>query len=110
MSQIALDQWERSFRAAAKADRYAIRRDHLRRLGLPDAPELLLEGTIVAARTCCLYMEMDSLDSRDFKQLLEMQPYDPADSTNARYPFTFAIGGYIYARVLVEPDSRLLTW
>ena len=108
MSHIEIARWERSFRAEAKADGYAILRDHLRRLGLPDSPELLLEGTILAIRGCFRYTVMDGLDSRHFERLLEMQPYDPAESTDACYAFTFDIAGYIYARVLVEPGFKTL--
>ena len=108
MWQRAIDRWERSFRVAAKADGYAILRDHLRRLELPDSPELLLEGTMLAVRAGCLYMDLDNLDSKYFEQLLEMQQYDPADSTNARYAYTFDICGNTYARVLTESGSKAL--
>ena len=37
-----------------------------------------------------------------------MQHYDPANSTNARYAFTFDISGKSYARVLVEPGFKTL--
>jgi tetratricopeptide (TPR) repeat protein len=106
MSQIAIDRWERGFRAAAKADGYKILGDHLRRLELPDFPELLLEGTILAVRACCAYMDIDGLDRKYLRNLLEMQQYDPADSTDARYAVTFDISGTTYARVLVEPGLR----
>ena len=89
MSQRAIEQWERSFRAAANADGYAILRDHLRRLELPDSPELLLEGTILAVRAGCAYRLWDRSDGKHFEKLLEIQHYDPADSTDARYAFTF---------------------
>ncbi len=92
-------QWERKFRAAAKADGYAIFRDHLRRLELPDSPEFLLEGTILTVRACCGYRLLDSSDGKYVDQLLEMQHYDPANSTNARYAFTFDISGRSCARV-----------
>ena len=106
MSQKAIERWERSFRAAAMGDGYAILRDHLRRLELPDSPELLLEGTILAVRAGCLYMDLDNLDSKYFEKLLEMQQYDPADSSNVRYAYTFDICGDTYARVLAESGSK----
>ena len=92
MSQQAMDRWERKFRVSAKADGYAILRDHLRQLELPDSPELLLEGTI--------HMVQAFGDT----QLLEMQQYNAVDST-ARYAFTFGCGN-TYARVLFEPGFK----
>ncbi len=101
-------EWERNFRAAAKADGYAIFRDHLRRLKLPGSPKLLLEGTILAVRATCGYRLMDNSDGEHVDQLLEMQHYNPADSTNARYAYTFEIFGDTYARVLVESGSKAI--
>src|SRR3954464_3426912 len=89
MSQRAIERWERDFRAAAKADKYAVLRDHLQRLELPDSPELLLEGTIRAVRACSHYSALDHQDDEQFDQFLEMQRYNPADATDARYAFTF---------------------
>jgi hypothetical protein len=103
-----INQWERNFRASAKADEYAVLGDHLRRLALPDSPDLLLEGTIRAVQACLTYATLDRPDGKNFIPLLEMQQYDPADSRNTRYAFTFDLGGKAYARLLVEPGFKTL--
>jgi hypothetical protein len=46
ISEDILDQWEKDFRTSAFADGISIFRDHLRRLDLPDSPQLMFEGTI----------------------------------------------------------------
>jgi len=103
-----INQWERSFRASAKVDEYAILRNHLRRLGLPDSPDLLLEGTIHAVQACKDYSTLDRPDGKNFIPLLDMQRYNPADSQDARYAFTFDLGGKAYAMLLVEPGFRTI--
>ena len=54
--------WERRFRAEAKIDDYAFFRDHLRRLDLPDKPELVIDGTILVMRDCEAYWKLDQRD------------------------------------------------
>ena len=92
--------WVRTFRAAAKADDYAIFRDHLRRLGLPDEPLLLQEGTIHFVVMWSAFFSLGRTES--FARLLKMQTYDPAQATGARYAYTFDLCGKAYARVLVD--------
>ena len=93
-------EWARTFRAAAEADDYAIFRDHLRRLGLPDEPLLLLEGTIQFVVFWNSYFSLGRAES--FAPILRMQTYDPAQATEARYAYTFDLCGKAYARVLVD--------
>ncbi len=107
MSQRAIDRWEREFRAAAKADKHAILRDNLRRLELPDSPELLLEGTIHVVRACSHYYALDHGDDEQFDRFLDKQPYNPGDSTYARYAFTFDLWK-AFGRVLVEAKVQTL--
>ena len=95
-----LGAWARTFRAAAEADDYAIFRDHLRRLELPDEPLLLLEGTIHFVVMWSAFFSLDRTES--FARLLRMQTYDPAQATEAHYAFTFDLCGKAYARVLVD--------
>ena len=45
-TKLVLAQWEKYFRADAKADDYRIFQEHLRSLGLPEKPNMLLDGTI----------------------------------------------------------------
>lgn len=103
MSESPIETWERGFRAAAKADHFAILTDYLQRLGLPDSPELLLEGTICAMRACSHLS-----DGVRFQQLLDMQRYNPVDSTVGRYAFTFDLCGKAFVRILVEPKFQTL--
>ena len=42
-----LEKWESEFRSDAKADNLAQFEDHLHRLGLPNEPEALLQGTVL---------------------------------------------------------------
>ncbi|MDB5387909.1 MAG: hypothetical protein JWM11_3555 [Planctomycetaceae bacterium] len=105
---VDLNEWEEAFRAAAEADDYAIFRDHLRRLGLPDEPLMLLDGTIQFVQ---MWNGFTSLARRDaFTSLLEMQTYDPALSSEAVYAYTFDLCGMAYARVLIESKYGTLDW
>ena len=108
MSQRAIAKWGRDFRAAAKADKHAILRDHLRRLHLPDAPKLLLEGTVQLVRACSLYTDVDHRVDDQLEEFLELQQYNPADASEAQYAYTFDIHEKAYARVLVEPRVQIL--
>ena len=100
------DAWARTFRAAAEADDFAIFRDHLRRLGLPDEPLLLLEGTI---HFVVMWASFASLDQPGgFDRLLAMQTYDPEQATDSCYCFTFDLCGRAYARVLVDTGFKNL--
>jgi hypothetical protein len=94
-------RWAQDFREAAKADGYVILRDHLRRLGLPDNPELLLEGTIHAVQACLSYA---IIDCQSYSGFLGMQKYDPAEAADAMYAVTFDLCGKAFARVLA-PSS-----
>lgn len=109
MNEELLDQWEQDFRTAARADDCAVFREHLRRISpeenlnrllQPNEPELMLEGTICVVRMCSAYATVDNL-AKKFGQFLNMQKYNPAEATDARYVFTFDLCGKAFARVLV---------
>lgn len=97
----AVDRWERDYRTAARADDYAAFRDHLRRLQLPDEPELMLQGTIGIVRQYAGYAVLDDRDE-ELDQFLELQVYELRDANPDVYCFTFDIRGKSYARILVE--------
>jgi len=107
VSEDPLDKWESDFRAAAIADGFAIFRDHLRRLDLPDEPQSMLEGTVRVMRMCAAYLAVDNRDGKS-SELLAMQTYNPAEATGACYVFTFDLCGQAYARVLVETKVQTL--
>lgn len=107
MTGSELARWEKGFRAAARRDRSAVFRDHLRRLGLPDQPELMLEGTIGMLRQLVGYAEIDGFSDK-FRELLAMQTYDPRKAEGARYVFTFNVCGKAFPRVLVHSKYQTL--
>ena len=88
-------RWEQGLRKAAKADKYAILRDHLHKLDLPDNPELLLEGTIHLVRACLAYASIDGQSPGGF---LEMQKYDPGEAVDAKYAITFDLCGKAFGQ------------
>lgn len=94
-----LVRWEDSFRTAAMADDYAVFRQQLKSLGLPQKPKLMLGGTILMLYKIAAYYE---LDSRKFGRFLRMQTYDPSKAEGATYAFTFDVFGKAYPRMLVE--------
>jgi hypothetical protein len=100
-----LEKWEREFRKAAKADKLVLFREHLRNLALPDEPEKLLEGSILAVRACCAYAGIGGQSSDHF---LAMQEYHPSKGSDAKYAFTFDLCGKAFARVLVPSDIRVI--
>lgn len=97
MPKDLLKEWEREFRNDARADSLALFRDHLKKLGLPDKPKQLLEGTILVVQACCAYA---SIDGRSYDDFLTMQTYDSAGNSKAKYAFTFDIFGKSFARIL----------
>lgn len=97
--------WEKSFRAAANTDNYALFKTHLHRLALPEKPKLMLEGTILAIQATMAYTIMDGRVI-PLEQFLNMQQYNPDDAPDARYVFTFDLHGKASARVLA--DEKLI--
>lgn len=104
-SEDPFERWEHDFRRAARADGFAIFRDHLRRLDLPDDPQSLLEGTICVMRGQAAYLAMDDREEAS-RGLLAMQTYNPAESTGARYALTFDLCSKAFARILVEAKFK----
>lgn len=102
-TRLALAQWEKSFRADAKADDYRIFQQHLRSLDLPEKPNMLLDGTIVFVQMCAAYLE---LDGQEVIQFLERQTYDPRKSNDMPYQVTFDIHRKAYARINLPASLR----
>lgn len=103
----ALQEWAEEIRAVARADKLSVFRDHLKRLGLPDKPKLLLEGTVQIVSFCAVYAAIDGQEER-FIDFLNLQKYDPSKAPGARYAFTFDVIGKTYARVLVDAEVNVL--
>lgn len=104
MSDANLKRWVLKFSKDAEANKYVLFREHLRKLGLPDNPELLLEGTIQVVIACAAYA---SIDGQSFAAFLKMQSYDPAEAADAKYAFTFDLCGKAFARVLVATKGAI---
>ena len=102
-TKLALAQWEKSFRADAKADDYLIFREHLRRLDMPEQPNMLLDGTVVFVQMCAAYLELDGQEVIEF---LERQTYDPRKSSDMPYQVTFDIHRKAYARINLPATLR----
>ena len=105
MPNLALQDWERDFRTAAGADLCGILRDHLRFLELPGKALSMMEATVlmVHASAACY-----TSDGRSYDDFLAMQEYNPAQSPDARYAFTFDLYGRAHARLLVASEIRAI--
>lgn len=102
-TKLALAQWEKSFRGDAKADDYRIFREHLRRLDMPEKPNMLLDGTVVVVQMCAAYLELDGQEVIEF---LERQTYDPRKSSDMPYQVTLDIHRKAYARINLPASLR----
>jgi hypothetical protein len=103
MTEDGVTAWQSRFRKAAEADQMNLLREHLRKLGLPDEPELLLKRTLLMVPMALAYRNMDGDDSETF---LDMQTYDPSRARNACYALTFDLYERAYARILVDESLR----
>jgi len=97
--------WENSFKAAAKADKCRLFREHLSWLSLPNKPKLMLEGTIFVMQAVARYSKIDRIPIEPF---LAMQQYDPGNVPDARYVFTFYLAKNVFARVLIGDQKSPL--
>ena len=104
-AQIALAEWEASFRAAAQADGYRVFQTHLESLDLPNDPSLLLDGTIRIVQMCVAYL---AIDEQQFVQFLKQQQYAPCNVPDSLYMVTFDIHGKAYARINLPASLRPL--
>ena len=105
MPNLTLQDWEREFRTAAGADLCGIFRDHLRFLELPGKAISMIEATVLMVHASAACYTSDGRSCDDF---LAMQKYDPAQSPDTRYAFTFDLYGHAYARLLVGPEIHAI--
>jgi len=96
--------WEKAFRADARADKYRVLSDVLKRLGLPDKPRLMLHGTVDMVRACCAYNRIDN--NGFFETFLRLQTYAPDTVADNLYMFTFDVFGKAYARIIVNEKCQ----
>ncbi len=105
MPELNIIDWQLKFEADAAADDYAIFREHLRSLGLPEEPTSMVKSTILMVQACAAYAE---LDGQSLDRFLRMQTYDPSRSEKGGYIFTFDVHGRTFARLLVDPAISIV--
>jgi hypothetical protein len=105
MSQHAFSRWASRFRRDATKDNMALLRKHLQRVGLPDEPEKLIEGTIMYMSGCCAYLNIDGCSIDDF---LSMQAYRPGLDADSHYSFTFNLCERTFGRIITSLDAKCL--
>lgn len=98
-----LRQWEKRFRAEARADNYSFFRDHLKRLELPVKPRLMLAGTVKLMQAIWVFTNVDNQMISGF---LANQQYDLSNSPDPRYIFTFSLWGKAFPRVVVGSGRK----
>ncbi|MFH7326436.1 hypothetical protein [Desulfurivibrio sp. C05AmB] len=99
MSLDAFSRWANRFRRDAVKDDMKLLRKHLQRVGLPDEPEKLIDGTIMYMSGCCAYLNIDGRSIDDF---LAMQQYRPDVDADADYFFTFNLFGKTFGRIIMS--------
>ncbi len=97
MSKDAFSRWADRFRRDAIKDDMVLLRAHLERIGLPDEPEKLIDGTILFMSACCAYLGMDSRSEED---MLAIQQYRPTADAHDHYYFTFNLFNEAFGRVI----------
>lgn len=99
MAQDVFSRWANRFRRDAVKDDMKLLRQHLQRVGLPDEPEELIDGTIMYMNGCCAYLK---IDDRSIDNFLAMQEYRPNSNCEAEYFFTFNLRGKTYGRIVTS--------
>lgn len=105
MSRAAFSRWANQFRQDAAKDSMELLRKHLQRVGLPDKPKKLIDGTIMYMRGCCAYLIIDGRSIDDF---LAMQAYRPDLDAASHYSFTFNLFEKTFGRIVSPPDLKCL--
>jgi len=105
MSSDAFRKWANRFRCEAVIDSASLLRKHLQRIGLPDEPEKLVEGTILCVNVAGAY---SSNEGRTIKEFLSQQSYRPTLDPNSYYSFTFNLRGHTFARVISPLKDKTL--
>lgn len=98
-------EWGNTFRRDAKKDGLTVLRNHLHRVGLPDEPEKLLDGTIMYMSACCAYL---TIEGRPIEDFLSMQAYRPNLDPNSHYSFTFNLLSRAFGRIISPLDAKCL--
>ena len=105
MSSDAFRKWVNRFRCEAVIDSASLLRKHLQRIGLPDEPEKLVEGTILCVNVAGAYSENEG---RAIKEFLSQQSYRPTLDPNSYYSFTFNLREHTFARIFTPLKDKTL--
>lgn len=105
MSKNAFSRWANRFRRDAVKDNMELARNHLQRVGLPDEPEKLVDGTIMFMTACCAYLQ---IDGRSMDEVLAMQAYRPDLDADSHYSLTFNLFDRAFGRVIAARDFKCL--
>ena len=105
MSSDAFRKWANRFRCEAVIDSASLLRKHLQRIGLPDEPEKLVEGTILCVNVAGAYSRNKG---RNMKEFLSQQSYRPTLDPNSGYSFTFNLRGQTFARIISPLNAKTL--
>jgi len=105
MSSDAFSRWAKRFRCEAVIDSAALLRKHLQRIGLPDEPEKLVEGTILCVTVAGEY---SANEGRNMKEFLSQQSYRPTLDPNSYYSFTFNLREHTYGRIITPLEAKTL--
>lgn len=105
MSSDAFRKWANRFRCEAVIDSAALLRQHLQRIGLPDEPSKLIEGTILCVNVAGAYSRNEG---RAMKEFLSQQSYRPTLDPNTYYSFTFNLRQHTFARIITPLEAKTL--
>ncbi len=105
MPKNTFSRWANRFRRDAVKDNMALLRDHLQRIGLPDEPEKLVDGTIMFMTACCAYLQ---IDGRSMDEVLDIQAYRPDLDADSYYSLTFNLFDKAFGRVIAPRDFKCL--
>jgi hypothetical protein len=86
-------------------DSASLLRKHLQRIGLPDEPEKLVEGTILCVNVGGAYSENEG---QTIKEFLSQQSYRPTLDPNSYYSFTLNLRGHTFARIITPLKDKTL--
>lgn len=98
-------KWANRFRCEAVIDSATLLRKHLQRIGLPDEPEKLVEGTILCVNVASAY---SANEGRTIKEFLSQQSYSPTLDPDTHYSFTFNLRGHTFARIITPLNDKTL--
>lgn len=105
MSSDAFRKWANRFRCEAVIDSAALLRKHLQRIGLPDEPEKLIEGTLLFVNVAGAY---SANEGGSIKEFLSQQSYRPTLDPNTYYSFTFNLRQHTFARIITPLKDKTL--